>query len=74
MGFTRSRLGGACVCDEACWDIEPLRDPHPHPSHTHTLHSSSHGSSAELLDLRQKFEQDKKRIAELRASRKWRPY
>ena len=29
---------------------------------------------ADLLDLRQRFEQDKKRIAELRASRKWKPY
>ncbi|KAL4429356.1 hypothetical protein ABPG77_005130 [Micractinium sp. CCAP 211/92] len=29
---------------------------------------------SELLDLRSKFEQDKKRIAELRASRKWKPY
>ena len=29
---------------------------------------------AELLDLREKFEQDKRRIAELRANRKWRPY
>ncbi|EFN54303.1 hypothetical protein CHLNCDRAFT_53102 [Chlorella variabilis] len=28
----------------------------------------------ELLNLRQRFEEDKKRIAELRASRKWRPY
>jgi hypothetical protein len=29
---------------------------------------------AELLDLRAKFEADKRRIAELRASRKWKPY
>lgn len=30
--------------------------------------------AAELLDLRKKFQQDKKRIAELRAQRRFRPY
>ncbi len=29
---------------------------------------------AELLDLRQRFEDDKRRIAELKASRKFKPY
>lgn len=29
---------------------------------------------SELLDLRQKFEEDKRRIAELKASRRFKPY
>lgn len=29
---------------------------------------------AELLDLRERFEADKKRLADLRSARKWKPY
>lgn len=29
---------------------------------------------AELLDLRERFEADKKRLADLRGARKWKPY
>ncbi|XP_016118549.1 ribosomal RNA-processing protein 7 homolog A-like [Sinocyclocheilus grahami] len=59
---------------------EEVRRTHTHTlahmhslTHTHAL-KANHPSVSDIAELRKKFEEDKQRIAVLRAQRKFRPY
>ena len=72
-----ARRPGAGGCAEGGWTharAEPQAAAGLPRHPCHYLAPPTHPPSAELLDLREKFEADKRRIAELRASRKWKPY
>ena len=51
-----------------------LHGPHGCPYLIHLLTCCTHLAHAELLDLRERFEADKRRLADLRTARKWKPY
>lgn len=68
------RAGWAILFVGICWGICCCCTAVMEPALMARSLISALSLPAELLNLRQRFEEDKKRIAELRASRKWRPY
>ncbi len=66
----------ACVLLAYTWSASgtrPSHPPHPH-GNTTRCRQPSRPALAELVDLRLKFEADKGRISELRASRNFKPF